>query len=141
MRDQISVYVAGGYDSYLTVREVVAALRSQGLAITCDWTQYVGGPRDAQALAEVAKDEMNGVLGADIVVALPGGRGTWCEIGGALMIKIPVLLLDHDDGERPVSFAALCRHRSLPRFEGGAVDPVALAAMVRAVLVREVIGA
>lgn len=49
-------------------------------------------------LAEVAVLEMEGVRNSDVVIALlPGGRGTHIELGAAIALGKPVLLIDESD--------------------------------------------
>lgn len=57
-----------------------------GHKITYDWTIH-GSVRDVstEALSNVAKNEVNGILSSDfIVILLPGGRGTHTELGLAI---------------------------------------------------------
>lgn len=73
-------------------------LEADGHHITYDWTHHgaVYG-RGVDGIREVAKDEARGVVEADVVfVLLPGGRGTHVELGIALGLDKPVLIVSDD---------------------------------------------
>lgn len=70
-------------------------LNTQGHEITYDWTTH--GPVFSQGLErckEVAVLEEQGVVEADVVIVLwPGGRGTHIEMGMAISLGVPVVML------------------------------------------------
>ena len=84
-------YIAGKLENADNVRRVRDALVAAGHVITYDWTVH-GNVRiaddeavtlaDVERIYDVAQAEIDGVLDAEVVVAmLPGGRGTHVEIG------------------------------------------------------------
>jgi len=76
-------YIASKLENAAQVSRVADALKAAGHVHTYDWT--VHGPVHKEGLErveEVALLDAQGVLDADVVVALlPGGRGTHVEIG------------------------------------------------------------
>ena len=79
-----------------------ASLKSRGWERTFAWKGEDGTGADAHAAVAVA--ELKGVRDADVlVVLLPGGYGTHVEIGAALALGKPVILLapDHKTLETP----------------------------------------
>ena len=76
-------YIASKLENAAQVCRVANALKAAGHIYTYDWT--VHGPVRKEGLGrveEVSMLEAQGVLDADVVVALlPGGRGTHVEIG------------------------------------------------------------
>jgi nucleoside 2-deoxyribosyltransferase len=100
--DLMKVYIATGLERIETQKQVAGWLREAGHEITYDWGTH--GPACGSGLeriVEVAHAELNGVMHADVVLALlPGGRGTHFEIGAAVGVGIPVVLWreSSDDG-------------------------------------------
>lgn len=88
------IYLATGLqnqDNYRAAREVIM---KAGHEITYDWTLGFTErfDRTVQYLEDTSKEEVKGVLSADLVVAmLPGGRGTHAELGMAIAKEIPVI--------------------------------------------------
>jgi nucleoside 2-deoxyribosyltransferase len=79
-------YIASGLDNFGLVRQVAETLKAAGWTHTYDWTKHgsVAGLGE-QAFVDCAKNEVEGVIAADVVIALlPGGRGTHVELGIAL---------------------------------------------------------
>jgi hypothetical protein len=77
------VYVATSFATRERVHAFMARLRRRvpDAALAYDWTGH--GLSDDPA--EIARAEGRAILGADQVVALlPGGPGTWSEVGMAL---------------------------------------------------------
>ena len=89
----MNVYIAAATTDFEIVREVATALQRAGHVQTFDWTraEEVNG---TQVRADLAEAEVEGVRRADLLVAImPGGRGTHAEIGAALGLKKPILLV------------------------------------------------
>jgi nucleoside 2-deoxyribosyltransferase len=101
-----SVYVATGLENRTLAAQVISALREAGFRITYDWTTHgsvSGEPLERRR--EVALDEANGVRKAALlVVLLPGGRGTHVEMGIAIGLAIPVVLISEDDPGRTIFY-------------------------------------
>lgn len=91
-------YIASSLDNADQVRSLKAKLDAAGWEHTYDWTVHGSVQREGAArLAEVADDETDGVLCADVVIVLlPGGRGTHTELGMA----VAMAALDPDDEDR-----------------------------------------
>lgn len=79
-------YIASGLENHDAVRRVRDYLKSFNHEITYDWTTH--GPvwsKGTRACEETLQKEIDGVLGADLVIILwPGDRGTHVELGIAL---------------------------------------------------------
>ena len=88
------IYVATGFDNIARGREVIAAFRASGHAITFDWPATGPQGQSGESLQQAAENELAGVRNADVVVALlPGGRGTHAEIGMALAFDKPTVIV------------------------------------------------
>jgi len=74
------------------------ALIREGHEVTYDWTVHCSVKNDGEdRLSKVADDEAAGVTEADLVVVLlPGGRGTHCELGMAVGAGVPLII--HNEG-------------------------------------------
>jgi hypothetical protein len=95
-------------DHKALARELVQA----GHAITYDWTVH-GSVQGPQRIREVAQAELAGIKAADVVIVLlPGGRGTHAELGMALALGKPVIILGDlkDTGGRHCAFYYLAHH-------------------------------
>jgi nucleoside 2-deoxyribosyltransferase len=85
----MKIYVAGKFENYQEVRRVQEFLKHAGHIITFDWTKEAEKTvlyRTHDAERSNAEQDMEGVLKADITIALMGGDlyGTLIEIGMAL---------------------------------------------------------
>jgi len=90
----VDFYIATGLDNAEQANTVASELAARGHSLTYDWTAHgsVQGRGD-DVMRAVAKKEAQGILDADVLVALlPGGRGTHTEIGIALGACKPVIL-------------------------------------------------
>jgi hypothetical protein len=86
-----SVYVAGKYAEWLTIREHMEKFRTAGFKISYDWTQnamkvHCGGAKD---YAGDAKADLDGVMNAEWTVLIMDDpdyeyRGTFCELGASI---------------------------------------------------------
>lgn len=93
------VYVAGSLDNAIEVQKIQNKLRSSQIEITYDWTTH-GRVYDRVALREIAKKEKNGVVDCDVFFAtLPGGGGTHCELGMALILGKPIVIYEAKEVE------------------------------------------
>lgn len=83
-------YLASGLERGEEAKALAAQLEAMGFRCSYEWwthgsVQAAGSER----IAEVAVDELEGVRGADLFIALlPGGRGTHTEFGCALTTKL-----------------------------------------------------
>jgi nucleoside 2-deoxyribosyltransferase len=85
------LYISSRKDRSARADALSKELEKHGWQRTFAWKQEDGeGPEENAA---IAKAELNGVLQADVLIALlPGGYGTHVEIGAALALGKPVIL-------------------------------------------------
>lgn len=112
------VYIASKLNNIPRVRLLSEMLRARGHSLTYDWT--VNGPayKESASVAEnnrtmrgVAEAELGGIALADaVIVLLPGGRGTHVEIGAALALNKPVLIVGSESDHYPGLPCAFYRH-------------------------------
>jgi len=106
------VYVAGGFAFMSAIQEVQRALRDIGHQVTWDWTAVEKGPAEAVTDAEWAhysKLDLDGVRTADYVVVVLTDpeyafQGTFCELGCALGLGKPVIIMDTVDPDIPAKY-------------------------------------
>ena len=102
----MKVYVASAAGHWPAAYNVILALDGHGHTITHDWTADIrngiynvpGKLTDAQ-MHGLADADIVAVQEADAVVLLyrAGMRGAWCEVGAALALGKPVIVLDDED--------------------------------------------
>ena len=82
----MKIYVATGLERAAEARALAEELERHGHTITYKWYLHGSVQRDGpERIAEVAALEVNGVLTAEVFIALlPGGRGTHVELGIAI---------------------------------------------------------
>ncbi len=89
------VYIATRLENTEKYFEVRAALKELDVGISYDWTLH--GPvwrSGAERIREVSICEFKGVELADyVIVILPGGRGTHCELGMAIALGKQIFIL------------------------------------------------
>jgi len=70
-------------------------MTDRGHKLTYDWTRHGSVQHEGEArIAEVCLREIFGIVEADVVIVLlPGGRGTHVELGIAIGLRKPVLLV------------------------------------------------
>lgn len=88
-------YIATAIERAEDHRALAKALDARGWSCAYDWTAHgsVQG-QGAVRMSEVAAAELRGVTTANVVIVLlPGGRGTHCELGAALAARVPVVLV------------------------------------------------
>lgn len=92
----MKIYIATKLANSKNHNKLRDALIAEGHEITYDWTVHCSVKNDGQdRLKQVANAEAEGVTDADLVVVLlPGGRGTHCEIGMAIGAGVPLVLHD-----------------------------------------------
>lgn len=94
-------YVASGLANAAEVKRAIIRLGRDGKHhCTYDWTEKGSVRNDSPAVwTATALNEVGGASRADVLIAmLPGGKGTHVEIGIALGLGRPVLLVVPDDG-------------------------------------------
>jgi hypothetical protein len=117
-------YIASGLENYLKAQHLMELAKHFGHEITYDWTQVgsLGDAGDAAYQAHLAR-EISGIETADVVIVLlPGGRSTHCELAWALASKKRVFVAgDADDGwgRRSVWY----HHPNVERRLGSAESP------------------
>lgn len=96
-RESVKFYVASRLENTELVQKVIDALQARNASCTYDWTQAGSVTGSIGDLADVARDERDGVELADfVIVLLPGGRGTHVELGMAIALKKQVLIWSAD---------------------------------------------
>lgn len=87
-------YIASKLENAENVKKLAEVLKARGWTHTYDWTVHGSVQKEGeQRLKEVARNELNGVIDADIVIVLlPGGRGTHAELGAASALHKPVFI-------------------------------------------------
>ena len=121
--EPLKVYVASTLVNWKRVRSICDKFKSRGIQITYDWSVHAekifgegteinpeGIPK-IDKLAEIALDEVRGVLDCDtILVIMPGERGSHFELAMAWCTATPiVMLMDGETAPRPTSFHYLPR--------------------------------
>jgi len=92
-------YIASKLENAENVKRLASVLKARGWTHTYDWTQHGSVQHEGEKqIAEVAENEIKGVIEADIVVVLlPGGRGMHAELGAANALGIPVFIQSADE--------------------------------------------
>lgn len=86
-------YIASALENIDRVRVLAAILRERGMKQTYDWTEH-GAIQDPRLLQRTAEAEVKGVFRADdLIVLLPGKRGTHVELGMGIAAGCRVLLV------------------------------------------------
>lgn len=103
----MKIYVASKFGNREAVQEAQRRLIERGHSITYDWTRdddpAIAGacneykiPIDETIARDLALRDVRGVQAADVVVFLPteqGGRGCYTEMGLALALGVPVVVV------------------------------------------------
>lgn len=120
----MKIYVAGSWKDRKRIKMTwIDRLQKMGHEITHDWTKMeddrldtIGHPlRDIEYHERCAIADLDGVKNADLLLAIMDSaiefysqRGTWTEIGAALMKEIPIVLynpwIDAEDINDMVKF-------------------------------------
>lgn len=107
-------YLASAISDVERARRLIGELDQHGWTCTFDWTQYeidpvVGSKLTMDERTDIAQQEINGVVEADVMVLLlPGGRGAHVELGAALASNIPVLLAFQSPADLNGKYAYEC---------------------------------
>ena len=88
----MNIYVAGNYKEDRSQVEIIArVLEQHGHTITFKWWETI------KPGVEKAVLDLDGVARADALVVLMENsrnyRGTWCEVGAALISEIPIYFI------------------------------------------------
>lgn len=125
----MKIYVAGAFKHKAAVGEVQQLLLDTGHTITHDWTSVEGHvtDKDGMVVAKTpyqlrrdAEKDMGGVAAANAVVVVLNDatyayRGTMAEIGAALALKKPVLVLQTVT-EPAIDRVPFLHHRNVTRY-------------------------
>ena len=120
-------YIATRLENAEAHRQVARILTAAGWELTYDLTAHGSVQREGEArIAEVDAAKAAGSTAADVVIVLlPGGRGTHCELGMAIALcKSIFILADPESGffaqdERTCAFY---HSSNVHRVEGGILD-------------------
>ena len=114
-------YVASGVPNAEKVNIVARALSEKGYVRTYDWTAH-GSVADApdERKRQVAANEINGVLSAELVVLLlPGRFGTHAELGAAIASHANKRILLWSESDAPFTgerdFCVFYHHPAVER--------------------------
>lgn len=92
------IYVAGKWEDRELIRKIHEELVSMGHTITCDWTNHT----EHRHAVDYAIEDLEGVRQCDLLIAYMKKpymyKGVWAEIGGALILNKPVLVIG-DQGD------------------------------------------
>lgn len=125
----MNLYVASSIHNVPSTQALIAMLKRLGHQVTYDWTVHGDlkkAPKDVQRAT--AKKEVDGVAAADVVILLwPGRFGAHTELGAALALNKPVLLLVFPDSDFDDVFCIFHYHPSVSVRFVSALDDVWLA--------------
>ena len=108
----MKIYVAGSKQLFAVVRAIIEVLTQAGHEITYDWTARPLAIDAAEGEC-AALNELQGINLSDAVIILqPGGYGTHIEIGIALAMRKPIIML-HQDGRWEHAGRSLIEHPDL----------------------------
>lgn len=96
---KLKVYVAAGWDDRDSALALMEQLEMFDVDITFKWPLYETEAADPDEMQKRAVNDARGVAEADVLVAMPGAAGTWCEVGMAIGQGKPVIYF------RPVELA------------------------------------
>ena len=106
----MKIYVAAKFEEASRAHEVMAQLRAAGHIITHDWTGEAVGDRTGDVLESYlrrcAEADINGVFEADLLLLLnhPAGKGIFVELGAALVLSKPVIVVDRERAPNNIFF-------------------------------------
>lgn len=123
-------YLASGLSNIRNAATLCETLERLGYPCTYNWMRHgAAHDRGWDGLAEVAAAELHGVADADLVIILlPGGRGTHVELGAALALGKPVVILDPDQSHKLHEMGAhMCSFYTHPGVVHRVGDSLALA--------------
>jgi nucleoside 2-deoxyribosyltransferase len=87
-------YIATGLERAAEHKELREILEEAGHTLTYDWTVHGSVQASPEIWADTAANEASGVYRADVVIVLlPGGLGTHTELGMALGLRKPIILV------------------------------------------------
>ncbi|WP_323708199.1 nucleoside 2-deoxyribosyltransferase [Mammaliicoccus sciuri] len=93
----IKFYVAGSFGNKNVVNKLIKSLEQHGLQNTYNWTLN-DKAINKEDLRKIGQSEAGAVKNSDILLAiLPGGKGTYTEIGIAIGHNKPILLLAQNE--------------------------------------------
>lgn len=89
----MKIYVAGKWEERQIIRKIHDSLVSGGHSITCDWTNHT----EHSHAKDYAVEDIEGVKQCDLLIAYMYNeyayKGVWAEIGAALVLDKPVIIL------------------------------------------------
>lgn len=88
-----SVYVGTSLHNASRAKSIIARFKDNNIEISYDWT-FHGQVFDIDDLTYIAKAEINGVRNCDLFFMIqPGRSGTHCELGIAIALNKPIIIL------------------------------------------------
>lgn len=96
----MKVYVGTSLHNAARAKQVIAKFQQAGVTITYDWTTH-GQLFDDTELARCGVLEVAGVKDCDVFFMIqPGRAGSHCELGIAIALNKPVVILDELNTEK-----------------------------------------
>lgn len=86
-------YIATALENAEVHKLLAKRLIDAGHVLTYDWTTHGSVQDDPHLWMKVAQKEVEGVLSADWVIMLPGGRGTHTELGLAIASRKKIVVV------------------------------------------------
>ena len=88
-----SVYVGTSLHNVSRAKSIITRFRSNNIEISYDWTVH-GQVFDVDDLTYIAEAEICGVKNCDLFFMIqPGRSGTHCELGIAIGLNKPIIIL------------------------------------------------
>lgn len=117
----MKVYVATAVENKAMAVEVMKEVEARSHEITYNWTTH-GRVYNEDELEPIAIEEVEGVKAADVlIVLLPGGWGTHCELGISLGLDRPILAFAYAENAwtQPITgkFCTFHKHPNIHRYE------------------------
>lgn len=111
--DALRFYTASSFQNIQDVKYVNQRLVEKGYELSYDWTQN-GRASSLAELTVIGEDEMKGVRDADfLIVLLPGGKGSYIEMGMALGLRKKVYLFSPENRVYELDSTSTFYHVSL----------------------------
>lgn len=112
----MKVYVASKFENKTEVRKAMELLKKDGHTITFDWTIHddtgMTGQTREDYLLMSAMHDMGGVRTADAVflICYPGMKGAMVEVGMAIALGLPVVVVKREIWENVFFHLPNCFH-------------------------------
>ncbi|WP_273831835.1 nucleoside 2-deoxyribosyltransferase [Guptibacillus sedimenti] len=114
----MNFYIASSFQNKQHVQTLATELKRHGFKHTYDWTKNEKADTFDE-LASIGEAELEAVKKADIlIVLLPGGKGTYVELGIALGRDLPVYLFNEEGFHNAKEASSFYYTSGVTRVEG-----------------------